>query len=158
MRTEIMITNMHPRGFAFGVTSEGGQIFIPPHVAKEHDVEAGDKIEALLSINPESSEHHRTPWLAIRLYPDGAGSAAPADDSDKCANDEEVYALICGGSYSSTDELAAQTNLEAGEVAEIAARLFNSGRIARALVYDRTRQPRPSFTLWAEKASSFLEE
>lgn len=161
MRTSITITNMHPRGFAFGVTDDGGQIFIPPHIATEHTIDGGDKIEALLTINPSASQRERTPWLAVRLYPDGEDAPAPVEIAVPIVHiedrDEAIYKLICEGSYMTTGELAEHSGLDPKTAGNSANRLFNAGRIAKADVYNRVGQARASFTLWAEKASNFIE-
>lgn len=162
MRTVITITNMHPRGFAFGVKDDGGQVFIPPHIATEQEIESGDKIEALLTINPSASQRERTPWLAVRLYMNEtvnseievASFETPMTISDR---DEIIYNLICDGPYTTTTELAEASGLDVKTAGNSANRLFNAGRISKAEVYHRVGQQRCSFTLWAQTASSFLE-
>ena len=161
MRTSITITNMHPRGFAFGVTDDGGQIFIPPHIATEHTIDGGDKIEALLTINPSASQRERTPWLAVRLYPDGEDAPAPFEIAVPIVHiedrDEAIYKLLSEGAYMTTGELAEHSGFDPKTAGNSANRLFNAGRIAKADVYNRVGQARASFTLWAEKASNFVE-
>ena len=161
MKTSITITNMHPRGFAFGVTDDGGQIFIPPHIATEHTIQGGDKIEALLTINPNGIERERTPWLAVRLYTDAAAAPDPIEVAAQTVpiedRDEAIYKLICENGFMTTAELAAWSNFDPKTAGNSANRLFNAGRIAKADVYNRAGQARASFTLWAESAHDFIE-
>ena len=163
MKTSITITNMHPRGFAFGVTDDGGQIFIPPHIATEQEIDSGDKIEALLTINPNSIERERTPWLAVRLYANGseaANSVEPSASTEEVsieARDEAIYNLICESEYMTSAELAEHSGFDVKAAEYSALRLFNAGRIAKADVYNRVGQSRASFTLWAQNANSFTE-
>ena len=163
MKTSITITNMHPRGFAFGVTDDGGQIFIPPHIATEQEIDSGDKIEALLTINPSASQRERTPWLAVRLYPNGvevtppSQSSAPSEVESVSDRDEAIFNLICESEYMTSAELAEHSGFDSKTAGNSALRLFNAGRIAKADVYNRVGQARASFTLWAENANKFVE-
>ena len=163
MKTSITITNMHPRGFAFGVTDDGGQIFIPPHIATEHTIQGGDKIEALLTINPNGIERERTPWLAVRLYTDAAGApdpievSAPEPAASVEQRDAAVYRAICGSQYMTSAEIAAQTGTDTSTAINSATRLFAKGMVAKADVYSRAGQTRASFSLWAQSANNFTE-
>lgn len=158
MRTIITITNMHPRGFAFAVTADGGQIFIPPHVATEHEIAAGDQVDALLTINPNGVERDRTPWLAVKLRPDDQ-QAAPVLGSDVSTIDRDFAVLqaIQSTQYLTTGEIASQLGIGTTTASNSAKRLFAEGRIAKADVYSKPGQERASFTLWAQDAERFVD-
>jgi hypothetical protein len=70
--TNITITNVHPRGFGFGVVTEtGDQIFIPSHAfGGVYELSAGDNTDAVLVPNPRKNDVGEvpTPWLAAKLH------------------------------------------------------------------------------------------
>ena len=63
----IIITNVHFNGFCFAYDIESAEgVFIPAGVADNHDVKAGDSINAVLIPN-YSDKASSTPWMAIKI-------------------------------------------------------------------------------------------
>ena len=157
----ILITNYHPAGFAFALTEENEQVFIPPYATDGAQLERGKHYQAVLIPNHKEQERDRTPYMAVSvLATEPATSATPATtatSANQNERDEAVYKLICGNSYMTTREIAECSDLDPKTASNSANRLFNAGRIAKAEVYNRVGQSRPSFVLWAENANEFEE-
>jgi hypothetical protein len=169
---EILITNSHPDGFAFALTEAGEQIFIPPYAIDGAELQRGKRYQAVLIENHKEHQRERTPWMAVSvlvtehaLKPAPAPAAEPEPvggpyETPLTAEelDEAVHELICESSYITTGELAGHLNVTTTTAGNSAMRLFNAGKISKADVYAKVGQSRPSFILWASKASDFLEE
>tara|TARA_R110001632_G_scaffold139780_1_gene255611 strand:+ start:276 stop:758 length:483 start_codon:yes stop_codon:yes gene_type:complete len=157
----ILITNYHPAGFAFALTEENEQVFIPPYATDGAQLERGKHYQAVLIPNHKEQERDRTPYMAVSvLATEPATSATPATtatSANQNERDEAVYKLICGNSYMTTREIAECSDLDPKTASNSANRLFNAGRIAKAEVYNRVGQSRSSFVLWAENANEFEE-
>lgn len=162
----ILVTNHHPDGFAFALTEAGEQIFIPPYALDGVRLERGKRYQAMLIPNHKEHERDRTPYMAVSIIvtehavksddePAAPATSAASDNQDE--RDELVYDLICGNSYMTTREIAEYSDLDSKTVGNSANRLFNAGRIAKAEIYNRVGQARPSFVLWAENANEFVE-
>ena len=158
---EFTISNVHDRGFAFGVTDTGEQVFIPPHTLAGHSLRAGDVIKGVLVVNPSDRSAHGTPWMAVRLET-GEETIAHVTDSnlagDISARDNAVLETISENVYATTAEIAATVGIDPKSAGNSALRLFNAGKIAKADVYAKPGQARSSFTLWAADANRFVEE
>lgn len=158
--TTMIISNMHPRGFAFGITEDGEQVFIPPFLAKGAGVQTGDTVKAQVTINPQQSQRQSTPYIAVKIESNDDSKADEIELSKeelRSKTDSDVYDAICVGSYISTSELAKDLGIDSKTVGNSALRLYNAGKIAKADVYNRVGQSRSSMTLWAESADDFLE-
>ena len=157
----MIISNMHPRGFAFGITDEGEQVFIPPFIAKGSGIQTGDTVEAQLTVNPMKDQRTSTPLIAVKIESSAVLSPKPHTEISKeearMNLDDDVYQAIASGSYISTSELAKDLGLDSKTVGNSALRLFNAGKIAKADVYNRVGQSRSTMTLWAETADNFIE-
>lgn len=157
MNQNITITNIHPRGFAFAISDEGDQVFIPPHIANASPLKIGDKLMSQLVINPNEEQRKNTKFLAVVL-----SSEVKVDVKDTsvgtAALDEKVFNVICEGQYMTTAELAEQLDLDARTTGNSAMRLFNAGKISKAEVYGRVGQSRASFLMWAKQPSDFVVE
>ena len=136
----ILITNHHPAGFAFALTEANEQVFIPPYAADGAQLERGQHYQAVLIPNHKEQERGRTPFMAVSVIAtehtvksddQPATPAIPATSANQDERDEAVYKLICGNTYVTT--------------------------AAKADVYNRAGQLRPSFVLWAENANEFVE-
>ena len=162
----ILITNYHPNGFAFALTEEGEQIYIPPYATNGAQLARGKHYQAVLIPNYKEQERDRTPYMAVSVLitdhdvksdDQPATPATPATPANQDERDELVYRLICGNTYMTTSEIAEYSELDAKTASNSANRLFNAGRISKAEVYNRVGQLRPSFVLWAENANEFVE-
>mgnify|MGYP002641058428 CR=1 FL=1 len=167
---EILITNHHPDGFGFALTEAGEQVFIPPYAIDGAELQRGKRYQAVLIENHKEHQRERTPWMAVSVICDAPAAApAPAAEPEPAEGpyetpltaqelDEAVHELICESSYITTGELAGHLNVTTTTAGNSAMRLFNAGKISKADVYAKVGQSRPSFILWASKASDFLEE
>lgn len=153
---DITISNVHERGFAFAITDIGEQVFIPPHAAKDHDLEVGVRMTALVAINPDEQQRERTPFLAIILKT--GDKEEPEKPASISSTDDKVLNVIKDTFYVTTAQIAETLGVDTRTAGNSANRLFNAGKIAKADVYGKVGQSRPSFILWAEDASDFLEE
>ena len=162
----ILITNYHPDGFAFALTEENEQVFIPPYATDGAQLTRGQHYQAVLIPNHKPQERDRTPYMAVSVIvtehtvksdDQPATSATTATSANQDERDEAVYKLICGNTYVTTAEIAEGSELDTKTASNSANRLFNAGRIAKAEVYNRVGQSRPSFVLWAENANEFAE-
>ena len=162
MEKSVIITNVHERGFAFAVTSEGEQVFVPPYAKDGFNVTAGDKLDAVLVPNTSDPSRNGTPWMAVRLVSEQHAEPVPpvseAPVRSMASLDEEVYSIICSEAYVTSADIADRAGLDDTRTAGNSAnRLFTAGRIAKADVYNRVGQQRPSFILYAEHAHNFVE-
>jgi hypothetical protein len=168
MYIDVTISNTHERGFAFAIADNGDQMFIPPHVADGHDLQRGNTITAQAAINPSEVQRANTKWVALNLTPERPATteaqpvaeAQPVEQQSEQLSveqrDELVYGFICDGAYATTAEISRCTGLDHKTAGNSALRLFNSGLIAKADVYNRVGQQRSTVTLWADSAASFL--
>ena len=168
MYIDVTISNTHERGFAFAIADNGDQMFIPPHVADGHDLQRGGTITAQAAINPSEMQRTNTKWVALNLVSEqpSAIEVQPVAESEAEAHptetlsieqrDELVHGFICDGPYATTAEISRCTGLDHKTAGNSALRLFNSGLIAKADVYNRVGQQRSTVTLWADSAASFL--
>ena len=159
---QLTITNIHERGFAFGVNEETAeQCFIPPHVLDGNDVSRGDTVTAQVVPNPNERQRENTRWCAINLMktehtvkPEQSPEAKPKAPAEL---DEEVFECICAEPYVSSGDIALDLGVNVTTAGNSANRLFSAGRISKADVYSKAGQQRPSFILWTENVSNFME-
>ena len=170
MYIDVTISNTHERGFAFAIADNGDQMFIPPNVADGHDLQRGSSITAQAAINPSEVQRANTKWVALNLVseqpadivvqpvaePEAEAEVQPTETLSIEQRDELVHGFICDGAYATTAEISRCTGLDHKTAGNSALRLFNSGLIAKADVYNRVGQQRSTVTLWADSAASFL--
>jgi len=166
MQETILITNHHPDGFAFALNEAGEQIFIPPYAIDGAELQRGKHYQAVLIENHKEHQRERTPWMAVSVIGDTPAPAAEPEpvrgpfETAMTAEelDEAVYDLICECAIVTSGELAEHLDVTTTTAGNSATRLFNAGKISKADVYAKVGQSRPSFILWASRASDFLEE
>lgn len=153
---EMIISNVHQRGFAFAVCKDTGeQVFIPPFVALAQELEIGQTTYGRLVINPKSGTSNSTPWQCIDI---NFESSEPIRETEKSNNPDDSMLAILQGSqvgYYTTADLAEEMGIEHITASNAANRLFNDGKIARADVHNRAGQGRASVILWAASANCF---
>jgi bifunctional DNA-binding transcriptional regulator/antitoxin component of YhaV-PrlF toxin-antitoxin module len=184
---KIIITNAHAHGFAFACDTETqGQVFIPVHIAEGFDLAPGDEIEAVLVPNYQDKSDKGTPWQAVKLQrpleivqitskehltewwegisetPDEKVCEKVSLDKSQTLNQEALDAdianfIISAGGYHTTAEIADYFEINHKTAGNAAQRLFNSGKIAKADVFNRVGQQRPTIILWAASAKTFIE-
>lgn len=162
---KIIITNAHAHGFAFACDTETqGQVFIPVHIAEGFDLAPGDEIEAVLVPNYQDKSDKGTPWQAVKLQRDIVSEVCEKVPLDKTQtlNQESLDAdiasfILSAGGYYTTAELADYFEINHKTAGNVAMRLFNAGKIAKADVFNRVGQQRPTIILWAAAAKTFIE-
>ena len=165
MQETILITNHHPDGYGFALNEAGEQIFIPPYATEGTELQRGKRYQAVLIENHKEQQRERTPWMAVSVLGDTPAPAAELEpvkgpfETTMTADelDEAVYDLICEYAIVTSGELAEHLDVTTTTAGNSATRLFNAGKISKADVYAKVGQSRPSFILWASKASDFLE-
>lgn len=167
--TPIIISHAHARGYAFAIVKDTGeQVFIPPHVFDGSGLQTGSDAFAVTAINPNEEQRALTKLVAVKVQPMQATMQEPEEVGEAEASshdakpsvsdlDATTYDLICEGQYMTTAELAEHLDVDTKTAGNSAYRLYNSGKIAKADVYARVGQSRPSFILWAKNAADFLE-
>jgi len=152
---QLTLTNIHPKGFAFGVSEETAeQCFIPPHVLDGIEANRGDSVTAQVVPNPNERQRENTRWCAINLM------KVEHSVKPKAANEvleRKVYDYMSRVSHTYSEDIATAMAIEPAHAEEIAVRLFDQGRIAKADVYKNCDSKEPSYTLWAADHESFLE-
>ena len=143
------ITNVSEGRFAFGISDEGDQCFVPPHVADEADIRRGDIVSAQVVLNPNKDHRGNTKWCAVNLLE--PSSEQPSAEQEATAlsfiKDESDAGGIC------TDYMIAKgIGCDTDTAHRIAERLFSAGKIARA---DVSEVPDTNLTLWAFDAGDF---
>ena len=168
MQETILITNHHPDGFGFALNELGEQVFIPPYAIDGAELQRGKRYQAVLIENHKENQRERTPWMAVSVIGD-TPTPAPAAEPEPAKGpfetamtaeelDEAVYDMICECAIVTSGELAEHFDVTTTTAGNSATRLFNAGKISKADVYAKVGQSRPSFILWASRASDFLEE
>ena len=181
MTQEMLVTHMHIHGFGFGCVwnAEGQpeQCFIPAPLAANHSLAAGDKINVIVSPN-FADKCEGTPWQVIKFVPQDdtlASGQITTDDTPtkpttgksehvfdtilqaRDALDAQVLEFILACGYATAAEIATAVGVERQAASNSAQRHFNANKIARAAVYHRASQMRPSFLLYASGSHDFLE-
>ena len=160
---KIIITNAHAHGFAFACDTETqGQVFIPVHIAEGFDLAPGDEIDAVLVPNYQDKSDKGTPWQAVKLQRSNEVCEKAIIDNSQTLNNESLDAhfldfILGAGGYYTTAELADYFEVDHKTAGNAAQRLFNAGKIAKADVFNRVGQQRPTMILWAASAKAFTE-
>lgn len=131
-------------GSAFGArTDNGEQVFIPPTVTRSANLAVGETVET--DLIPNVHQPDRTPWFATHIV--------RTVDTDL---ESKAYKIIAETpTYLTTSELAAEIGVGTSPANATLNRLFKAGRIAKADVYSKHGQSRPSFCLWAADINRF---
>jgi len=156
---EVIISNVHTRGFAFGVCKyTGEQVFIPPFVALLQKLEVGVSVIGLLVVNPKNGDNNTTPWQCISIKE--MEDKPEVDAAQQSTPDGAILEFIIDsrGGYLTTKDIAEDLGIEHRTAGNAAQRLFNDGRIARAEVHGRPDQTRATIILWAATPRCFVTE
>jgi|TARA_B110000908_G_scaffold46832_1_gene57078 hypothetical protein len=156
---EVIISNVHTRGFAFGVCKyTGEQVFIPPFVALLQKLEVGVSVIGLLVVNPKNGDNNTTPWQCISIRE--MADKPEVDAAQQSTPDAAVLEFIrdSRGGYLTTKDIAEDLGIEHRTAGNAAQRLFNDGKIARAEVHGRPNQTRATIILWAATPRCFVTE
>jgi hypothetical protein len=169
MTQEMLVTHMHDHGFGFGCVWDADgqpeQCFIPAPIAANQNLAAGDKINVIVSPN-FADKAEGTPWQVIKLLPQddilASGQITTGQPEDAIAMardalDAQVLEFILACGYATATEIATAVGAERQAASNSAQRHFNANKIARAAVYHRADQTRPSFVLYASGSHDFLE-
>ena len=117
----------------------------------------------MLVPNYQDKSDKGTPWQAVRLQRDSVSEVCEKVSLDKLqtlnqeALDAEMLTYILAGGYHTTAELADYFEIDHKAAGNAAMRLFDADKIARADVFNRVGQQRPTIILWAASAKVFIE-
>tara|TARA_R110000744_G_scaffold273416_1_gene386608 strand:+ start:2923 stop:3444 length:522 start_codon:yes stop_codon:yes gene_type:complete len=173
MINKVLITHMHDHGFGFGCVwnadNRPEQCFIPAPIALNQNLNAGDTISVIISPN-FADKSESTPWQVVKLLP-AEDQVEPAPQPELTVKqaidtvtqarddlDDAVLSFISSGGYATSAEIASAAGVDQKTALNSAQRHFNANRIARAAVFHRADQTRPSFILYAPSASDFVGE
>ena len=169
MIQEMLVTHMHNHGFGFGCVwntdNQPEQCFIPAPLAANLNLAAGDRVRVIVSPN-FADKSEGTPWQVIKMMPkddilaSGQITSSQSEDTLAMARDAldaQVLEFILTCGYATSAEIAAAVGADRQATSNSAQRHFNANRIARAAVYHRADQKRPSFVLYASGSHDFLE-
>lgn len=149
----VLIEDISERGSAFATTKEGEAVFIPARFVENLSLQPMEVVHAMLL--PNYPDHRdKKPWRAIsikRIEDQGprATPQVPARLEDR------ILSLLSSGEVFSNTEIAEDLEEDVTMVGNATARLFNEGKIAKADVYRKPGQTRPSFLLYAINIEAF---
>lgn len=156
----VMIEAISYAGSAFGVNSNGEQVFINARIVDKCGLQEGMEVVALVLPNYEDKRDH-IPWRALRVDDSAqAPSSAPEPVPPTLTTeqvDNMIHAHIVGGTYVTTAEIADELGLDSRTVNNSCNRLFNTGRIVKAVIHSSPNQQRASLLLWAKEVKRFLD-
>ena len=156
---EMIISNVHTRGFAFAVCRETGeQVFIPPFVALLQKLEVGISVRGRLVVNPKNGANNTTPWQCISIKE--MEDKPEVDAAQQSTPDAAILEFIRDyrGGYLTTKDIAEDLGIEHRTAGNATQRLFTDGKIAKAEVHSRPDQTRATIILWAATANCFVAE
>ena len=153
---EVYISRILDSGSGFLARSDNGdQAFIPSSVVKASGIREGDIVYAKLIPNSHPN-NAGAPWVAINIKRRLKGG--PEIDQSGEELEEAAYRavvdMVIGTSAEIADDIGA--TVESAERALV--RLFRSGRVAKAEVYDPANRGRVTYCIWALGSNDFLGE
>lgn len=116
----IIITNVLDTGSAFALLADDTtqNVFIPSKVANGRGIKAGDTVQATLV--PNSTQPHKTPWLAV--------------DLQVVSIDQRILAALADSDMTH-EELADEVGLGVDEARQALDRLIKAGKLVRFEVF-----------------------
>jgi hypothetical protein len=151
--SEIYISHVLETNSGFGArTDTGEQVFIPASVVKASRVVEGDIVAGKLIPNSHPN-NQATPWVVVHV----TKNLEPEKEDVAPSIDILVMKAVDALGYGSTAEVAREAGADGTTTGNALNRLFKAGTVAKALVYARADQDRPSFCMWADNTSRFLE-
>ena len=153
--TDIVITHVQPKKFAFAVVLDTGEpVYIPgPTAARIQNLGAEDILAAVLVPNvgeTRTPARDKAPWKAVKLIDSTRAKTASV------SLDEQAYAALTEVAYATVAEIAYAVDADKKSVSNAMQRLFNAGRVSRADIFHRVGQQRASYFLYALSSADFL--
>jgi hypothetical protein len=150
---EVIVENIALNGSAFGVTKEGENVFINARIVALLGIRIMDNIVAHVLPNYPNRKD-QVPWRAVRVDKTETAVAPAALSVEPRLEDIILRHMKDGGIYSNA-ELSEDLEHDVLMVSNSTARLFAAGKLAKAEVYRRPGQARPSFLLYAINVEEF---
>ena len=156
---EMIISNVHTRGFAFAVCRETGeQVFIPPFVALAQKLEVGVTVQGRLVVNPKNGDSNTTPWQCISIQ-ELDQEINPEHEPNRRKEDGLVLAVLQKShNYYTAEELGEELGISSVTAYQSAISLFFDGKIVKAEVITEPNQEHPTISLWGVSVASFIGE
>lgn len=157
MEKEIVITNVHERGFAFGaLTDTGEHVFLPPFVCNQlSSIAVGSY---LLGTLVKNSDKYDTPYQCIKAR-GVCGIAAPIveiEQDDDTLEDEIIEIIELAGAPVTTAYIADRLGFEdTKQVTKLLNDLWAEQKLVRGDVFSKPEQARTSLTMWAGTLANF---
>lgn len=149
----VLIEDISEKGSAFATTKEGEPVFIPARFVASLSLQPMEVVHAMLL--PNYPEHRQNkPWRAIAIKRIEDQGPKPSPKVPARLEDRILSLMESGEVFSNTD-LSEDLEEDIGVVGNATAKLFNDGKIAKADVYRKPGQTRPSFLLYAINIEAF---
>lgn len=165
MKTNVIVTNVHPKKFGFCVTADTGeQAFIPPHVVNAAEAEPGNEYLATMVPNPNRETAPRTVFQVVKLEPADASQFDLSDDvepepdviSDELS--EKIMQLLkADGGAMDTASIAAECGRNSRRMGAHLMHMHNKGKICRVEYWAKGTQKRASYVFWSYNLSNVLD-
>jgi hypothetical protein len=165
MKTNVIVTNVHPKKFGFCVTADTGeQAFIPPHVVNAIGAEAGNEYFATMVPNPNRETAQRTAFQVVKLEPADAQQFDLSDDvePEPGAISDDLSAKISqllkdDGGAMDTASIATEFGFNSRRMGAHLLHMHNKGKICRVEYWAKGTQKRASYVFWSYNLSNVLD-
>lgn len=163
MKSNVIITNVHPKKFGFCVTADTGeQAFIPPHIVVAAEAEAGSEYLATLVPNPNKETAQRTTFQVVKLEPASAEAFDMSDDTEPHivpdAMSKQIQQLLKDDGHAlDTAHIAREMNTNSRRMGSILMHMHNRGKICRIEYWAKGTQKRASHVFWSYNLSNVLD-
>lgn len=142
-------------GTSFGIREDTGEsVFIPASIAKRIGLGVGDS--GIASLIPNAAHSEKTPWYAVFMTKDEDQVEPEPETEDELLVRVERLLLRTRG-YFTTEEVAAECDVDTVDAQKKLDHLFTGGHITRAVV-QRVPGGDVELTLWAMNVYDFLAE
>lgn len=163
MKSNVIVTNVHPKRFGFCVTADtGDQAFIPPHVVVSADAKAGDEFLATLVPNPNKETAQRTKFQVVLLDAADPQAFDMSDDTDPNTVPDDMSKQIQqllkdDGHALDTAHIAREMKMNSRRMGSILMHMHNRGQICRIEYWAKGTQKRASHVFWSYNLSNVLD-
>jgi len=158
MQKEVIITNIHERGFGFAALTENGDhAFLPPFVCNEAGAQVGDVFIGTLVIN---NGKYDTPYQCVKLERDLKAEVIqlPVErDIIGVVDVDEVLNVLWRATSPITTRYVADCLgiSDTKQLTKVLLSLWTDGRIYKADVSNDPTAKRTSLTMWSHSLAAF---
>lgn len=152
---DVVLEDKSYSGSMFATTKDGEGVFINARIVQLLKLEPMEEVRAFVLPNyPDKREHIQ--WRAVRVERSEKQEPVIAGlKSLEPTVEQRVLTLLEAGGIFSNGEIAEYLGIEPALAGTTTARLFISGKLAKAEVHRRPGQMRPSLLLYAIDVDQF---